>query len=283
MFNEFIWRNYKESKSGGNFIDNFKELPQDFLREYLVDYYLDIDEVYAYIDEFLLFSSLSNAKIDNLEQAKHIFHDLCDNGIDFDISEKRDGSIIEHVEPNFEWFLQCIVPISLCLYLINSDFFKPYLFIHKFRDLISICDEFGIELPEIPKKSDKQSRFAYYWGFCESIYNFQIKNNLDSNEICAFLYDFAPKYLSSQKNKEVSLPNPTNIWLVGANKTGGDFNFLDGINDSSTHFWQGNLETKKGDIIIMYCLSPRSYIHSIWRATSNGIADPFFIIIAIFI
>ncbi|UZA56564.1 hypothetical protein [Moraxella bovis] len=133
-----------------------------FLREYLVDYHLDIDEVYAYIDEFLLFSSLSNTKIDNLEQAKNIFHDLCDNGIDFDISEKRDGSIIEHVEPNFEWFLQCIVPISLCLYLINSDFFKPYLFIHKFRDLISICDEFGIELPEIPKKSDKQSRFAYY-------------------------------------------------------------------------------------------------------------------------
>jgi hypothetical protein len=26
----------------------------------------------------------------------------------------------------------------------------------------------------------------------------------------------------------------------------------------------------------MYCLSPRSYIHSIWRATRDGIADPFF-------
>ena len=26
----------------------------------------------------------------------------------------------------------------------------------------------------------------------------------------------------------------------------------------------------------MYCLAPRSYIHSIWRATKNGIADPFF-------
>lgn len=26
----------------------------------------------------------------------------------------------------------------------------------------------------------------------------------------------------------------------------------------------------------MYCLAPRSYIHSIWRATKDGIADPFF-------
>ncbi|MDB5264414.1 MAG: hypothetical protein JWQ14_3697 [Adhaeribacter sp.] len=64
--------------------------------------------------------------------------------------------------------------------------------------------------------------------------------------------------------------------MVGGNKSGGDFEFLDNASDGNTDFWQGSEDTKRGDIIVMYCLAPRSYIHSIWRATTDGIADPFF-------
>ncbi|MBK8887603.1 MAG: hypothetical protein IPN46_14125 [Saprospiraceae bacterium] len=38
----------------------------------------------------------------------------------------------------------------------------------------------------------------------------------------------------------------------------------------------GKCRYKESDITIIYCLAPRSYIHSIWRATKDGIADPFF-------
>ncbi len=41
-------------------------------------------------------------------------------------------------------------------------------------------------------------------------------------------------------------------------------------------FWQGSLETRRGDIVLMWCASPRSSLHSIWRALDNGFNDPFF-------
>ncbi len=40
--------------------------------------------------------------------------------------------------------------------------------------------------------------------------------------------------------------------------------------------WQGNLETRRGDTIIMWCVAPRSFVHSVWRATDDGFIDPYF-------
>ena len=94
--------------------------------------------------------------------------------------------------------------------------------------------------------------------------------------MCAFLYDFAPDYLDEHGTLPQVLPEPTQVWWVGGNKEGGDFDFLDNMTQESVSHWQGNVDTRKGDIIIMYCLTPRSYIHSIWRATSDGVVDPFF-------
>lgn len=72
------------------------------------------------------------------------------------------------------------------------------------------------------------------------------------------------------------LPQPTQVWWIGGNKVGGDFKFVDQLSQDVIGFWQGNLDTKRGDILVMYCLAPRSYIHSIWQATADGIGDPFF-------
>jgi hypothetical protein len=51
---------------------------------------------------------------------------------------------------------------------------------------------------------------------------------------------------------------------------------LDQSDENSTSNWQGNIDTRRGDVLLMYCVSPRSYIHSIWRATCDGFIDPFF-------
>ena len=99
---------------------------------------------------------------------------------------------------------------------------------------------------------------------------------MTSSEFCAFLYDFAPNFIEQNQTVETELPKPTQVWLAGGDKGGFDFEFLDNYKKGNNSFWQGNIDTKRGDIVIMYCLSPRSCIHSIWRATKDGIADPFF-------
>ncbi len=89
----------------------------------------------------------------------------------------------------------------------------------------------------------------------------------------AFLYDFAPNFLQD----EPELPAPSKVWLLigGAGKD-SDFETLDNAQADTQIHWQANLETRRGDVLVMYCKSPRSYIHSIWRAVTDGFADPFF-------
>ena len=81
---------------------------------------------------------------------------------------------------------------------------------------------------------------------------------------------------------ETELPKPSRIYFLGAGASGGkeednwDFQFLDNSNAESTHAWgAGGLNIKKGDLVLMYCLSPRKYLHSIWRALEDSFVDPF--------
>jgi hypothetical protein len=101
---------------------------------------------------------------------------------------------------------------------------------------------------------------------------FRKLHNFTPAEFCSFLYDFAPSVLQELEDSE--MPRPSKVWFVGGNKV--DFEFLDTASIKSTNRWQGNVDARKGDIVLMYCLSPRSYIHSIWRVIKDGFADPFF-------
>ncbi len=271
--NPFIWQNYRESQSGQAFIRHFHELPEDFLTPHLSDYYLNFDEVSEVVQFWRHCSDLTQIQPTSMADAEQIFQKLCTHGTTFYYADEEGNDYADHQEPDFSLFLDQIVPISLFLYCLDARFFKPYLFVHRFDELSAIFDQFGLELPTIPKKSDKQARFEFYWQFCQALHDFQTVNKFEPDEVCAFLYDFCPKFLTNQQ-QVTDLPSPTKAWFVGGNK--GDFDFLDHHLDCTNRFWQGNLDAKIGDIIIMYCLSPRSYIHSIWRATSGGIADPFF-------
>lgn len=39
----------------------------------------------------------------------------------------------------------------------------------------------------------------YYWELCEVFYRFRIENQLSPAELCAFLYDYAPNFISKEK------------------------------------------------------------------------------------
>lgn len=165
--------------------------------------------------------------------------------------------------------------LSMALYINNPSMYKPLFYQTRFPIIMRNCDALNIELPPIPRTKDYKQYMMYYWDICQVWNEFQKENNLSDAEFCACLYDFAPMLVTPTKPSE--LPNPTNVWLVGAAL--GDFKFLDTLgaetDDNPEQIWQCNEKTKRGDLIVMYCRSPRSYIHSVWRANTDGIFNPF--------
>lgn len=92
-------------------------------------------------------------------------------------------------------------------------------------------------------------------------------------ELCAFLYDFAPKYIGGIDSYIINdLPKSNSAYFIGASK---DDSFLSTNSDIITP-WQCNPETCVGDSIVMYLKSQISAIDSIWKSVSLGFIDPFF-------
>lgn len=169
----------------------------------------------------------------------------------------------------------CIDHLSTYLYY-NFEYFKPLLIRMRFDIIQRNCDALGIELPPIPRKKDYKEYMLYYFDICGVLNDFQNENGLTDAELCACLYDFAPMLIDESQQAE--LPKPVNVWLTGSAGK-GDFDYLDKLGKGTDYngggIWACNERTRRGDIIIVYCNSPRSYIHSVWRANSAGIFNPF--------
>lgn len=169
--------------------------------------------------------------------------------------------------------------LSAGLHDAHPEFFVPYFFARRFDEFEYICRSFDISLPELPGKLQKRERALYYLRINRALYEFRKQHGLSPQELNAFLYDFAPKNLGS-KLENVALPQPSRVWFViGGVGGNGDFEYLDSADEKSVSCWQGSLETRKGDIILMWCASPRSYLHSVWRALDDGFNDPFFLLL----
>ena len=161
--------------------------------------------------------------------------------------------------------------LSMVLYFHNS-FFVPMLYYARFDIIQSSCARLGIELPVLPKMSKYRDYLLFYYDLCAAIDTWRKKWDIDDVEICACLYDYAPRYAFTVQEK-TELPKPTNVWFVGADK--GDFETIDNFDDPTPHLWQCNDRVLRGDIVVVYCLTPRSCIHSIWRANCDGLFNPF--------
>ncbi|MBK7475437.1 MAG: hypothetical protein IPN74_05575 [Haliscomenobacter sp.] len=278
-FNKYIWELYMSSETGKRTIEDskpFKEIPNS--EEFLLVF--EEDEVER-IKQSGQLDFLHEGKVNILkiyynhfsqkpffiEKADELFSQWINEGVNFagiDILKKEEDS---------QWWAD-IEYISNALYVCFPEFFFPYFFQHKFDEFSAICEEYNIALPEIPKKRHRRERTTYYLDICRILHEFRTNNELSPEELIAFIYDFAPKSLSIKNMENGSLSEPSKVWYVGGGKT--DFDFLDGAESDETSFWQSNLDTRIGDIIIMYCWSPRSYIHSVWRAVNDGFIDPFF-------
>ncbi len=164
--------------------------------------------------------------------------------------------------------------ISTVLHWLAPDVFIPYYFEGRFALFSEICRAFGIVLPEIPGKLQKKERVLYYLTINRLLQEFRLQNQFSPKELNAFLYDFAPSYLAVEQDQE--LPAPQRAWFLMAGVgTSADFDLLDNADDATESHWRGHRDARRGDIAIVWCASPRAYLHSIWRIVEDGYDDPF--------
>lgn len=271
-FNQYTWNLYKQAPDGQKAIKEFEEASNDALEMDLAFKYnprmklwLDNIKTRALITDFCesmwcynIEEFPDDEKPKTLQEAKEKYEDVIFRGLSIN------GNTIIPIQA-YPAMLNSMTWLSFLLYYHSSEYFYPHIFIYRFFDLTKIADTFDIKIPTIPKKSDYKARCMYYWELCEAFYLFRIENNLSPAELCAFLYDFAPNYISKEK---IEIPQPSQAWCIGG--------LIGNDNIHEVNFWQANPETKKGDILIHYETSPISAITCFWIAQTDGVVDPFF-------
>lgn len=287
--NKNLWNYYKQSADGKKTIELFNPEPDDF--------YQSVEKIAAFLNAwdkyinpqqfgnsvFIHDVNIAERHLLNGESfSRKTFETFIEtyNLKEFDLlGENVTWSENRYIIPadKFRQKAAAIDALSMYLYYYDS-YFKLVLLPRRFDIIQRSCDVLGIELPPIPHTRDYKEFLMYYYDICGVLNEFQQANEQTDAELCACLYDYGARVLLDDQNlTEGELPQPTNVWLTGASGK-GDFNFLDSLGksqDAKTSIWACNERTRRGDLVIVYCTSPRSYLHSIWRADSTGIFNPF--------
>ena len=261
-FNTYIWNLYKESNEGEDAIKFFSNADGYALfKKYSPHAVFHTEEEYnEWLDNIYCYGVSEYEQPVSLDDAKNLYSSLIKNGI------MIEGNPWIYRD-DFKSTLLVVQPTSYILSRFAPEYFFPYLFICRIDELNTIADVFDIELPKLPKRTDYQGRCMYYWKMCEVFYRFRKGNNLSPTELCAFLYDYAPRFVGGKKASNVE--RPSRVWFIGGYLYEEDRLLL-------SKFWQSSPETKKGDILIHYETSPVSAITCIEIARTDGVIDPLF-------
>ena len=288
QFNQNVWGYFKEAQRGKNLIEYFSNYKINIENKSGFDTFRNIlrsinNEEVGWDDEsfnqgFDRILTNSDWLIKSLRETTKINPDISS----FEEFEYMFGEIIRWTDntdkkkplPIFD--VNEIPYLSEELYYLYPDYCFPYYFVGLYHRIEAIFAEFGIFAPAVPKKNDREGRMLHYVELCKSLYDFRLQHGMDKHELPAFLYGFAVDNVKKYEITDI-LPEPKKAYFIGGGKDyNGDFDYLDNADDADIKRWNGNPETQPGDIIVMYCLSPRSCIHSIWRAATPGFFDPFF-------
>jgi hypothetical protein len=282
-FNRFVWELYLQSRRGKSAVRRFSSFKEVFIEEWcrtfpftffeeFRDLYpeaeVDID-VPKLVRDAVAAHSFKNQKA----ASRHYRKVLSKRGFPVQITDKRGKTdVVFTFGDEHEHWYDYVAAISLGLHWAQPNFFLPYNFRRRFNELEEIHTEFGIPLPPIPGKGDKEGRGLYYAAINEAWQEFRHRFELCPAEMCAWLYDFAPQFTTPTAPD--ALPSPSKVWLA----TGGawDIELVDNATPETVSTWGGNVAVRRGDIILLYLVKPRGAIDSIWRAASDGFIDPFF-------
>lgn len=262
ILNAYNWNPYKNSQKGKDTIKFFSNADGYALfKKYSPHAVFHTEEEYnEWLDNIYCYGVSEYDQPSSLDDAKNLYTSLIKNGI------MIEGNPWIYRD-DFKSTLLVVQPTSYTLSRFAPEYFFPYLFICRIDELNTIADVFDIELPKLPKRTDYQGRCMYYWKMCEVFYRFRKENNLSPTELCAFLYDYAPRFVGGKKESNVE--RPSRVWFIGGYLYEEDRLLL-------SKFWQSSPETKKGDILIHYETAPISAITCIEIAQTDGVIDPLF-------
>lgn len=275
--NQFYWKLYKESPEGKKTIEKFEKASHAsfttdeaiaLFKEYDPEWFLNLTEEETY-DSFVFLSRFLsdrnwNESLSARDNAKEVMTSIVKNP---PFSEESDE------QKRYGDLLSCIVPLSFYLYKKDPSFFIPYLFLIRYHYLRQILMDYEIDIIEVPGKASFDKRCFYYLDICDALSKFRIHNQLTSAELCALVFDMERRhYDAAYSKKNTAFPQ---VWLMGGGKQGKE------VTDK-TIVWQGNPDTKIGDIVVFYetakteIVNHRKCLTGIWRALSDGIVDPLF-------
>ena len=275
MFNDYIWQTYLNA-GGIEVVEKFRRNLTDGFSEEYADFISDLHKCYcpsiainSKIKEEML--DVFTDKVDGI----YIFQDgeyTIESGLQF-FFKALSGEEKLSDQSLFDCFSGSVAYYTTFLATEIPELFVPYYFQYNFNVFEIIANEFAIEIPPIPAKKDYKGRLFYYGKICESLLEFRDKHNMSPYELCAFLYDFAPKYIGGIESYIIKdLPEPKSAYFIGGSKK--DI-FLNDKMDTIA-CWQCNPDTRAGDMIVMYLKTPVSAVDSVWRSVSIGFIDPFF-------
>lgn len=287
MFNKYQWELYLNA-GGRQVAEMFEEnLTGNFSEEYAEEIAI-MHRRYCPMTSFSeeIENELSYLFSDILSKESNPFENDCrlDNFIlpdnEYTIKSALDFIFnLEYVDAKFNdkekfeiYICDNIIYMSTVLAIQIPELFIPYYFQCNFNIVEKICEEFGIDIPEIPAKKDYRGRFFYYGELCATLNDFREINNMTPYEFCAFLYDYAPKFIGGIDSYIIKdIPEPTSAFFIGAPHEAED---LAKDNDIIA-CWQCSLNAQPGDYAVMYLKNPISSVDSVWRCISDGFNDPF--------
>lgn len=279
-FSRFVWSLYRDSERGRAALAKYSPVAIEFVPADLraLEFTLNDEgrERFGRSDLSVDIADLVRAHIaghpvDTMDAACARWEALYASGMPYQaIDAAGQPAVVGYFGDDEENWYDYLAALSLGLHLAYPDFFLPYGFRRRFHELEHIHREFGIPLPSIPGKLQKEERSQFYLKVNAVWQEFRAIHGLTPGEMCAFLYDFASEFLTP--TSAFDLPAPMKAWMV----TGGrwDIEFADTAGTEAVSPWGANAAVRRGDVIVMYLVRPLSCIHSIWRACSDGFVDP---------
>lgn len=278
MFNPYTWKLYKESKQGKAEIRRWSSLNQDAIKDTLQTPTIIADDKGTQWDIIGNLCKIATSKtIANSRDAQALFETIAHSGIEI-LPEFCGGTTVSDdfrifgTDPRKSEIYDNIEVISYSLFFAAQKYFFPFssLYLNYYESILS---SHNLPLPSKPKRTDFTGRALYYLDINETLYNLRRQINLEPAEFAAYINSFCYEHITSSTQNTNNNPR---VWFAIAGNGENDFEFLDEATHETVTFWHANSYIRQGDIILMYCMTPRKYIHSIWRAHTNGFTNPFF-------
>ena len=225
-------------------------------------------------DEFLDFSRVK----------ENLTSELIPRWLEFDDREKvvafhyclqlfRDYFSLAHV---WEGMTVCFTPwqaSGIMHALFPSDIFpvtaELALSELSYQDVRSILDMIGIHFDD----SQKLRAFEVWRNLSVAVNSYRSEHKLEPWQMCALAFDLGPRLLPQLPALPVDLV--PKVWFVATNDDFGEFESIDSHGPEVLGAWAINKRAKRGDIALMYCVSPRSAITSVYRIVEDAHFDPF--------